>query len=102
MLLYNVTVGIDKAIEAEWLIWMRDKHIPVVLATGYFKGYKMYKVLHDQGEDTTSYSVQFFAERIEDVLAYLEKNAPAITEIHRARFKDRHVVFQTLLEEVQA
>src|SRR5690349_8057948 len=50
MLLYNVTVGIDKVLEAEWLIWMRDQHIPAVMATGYFKEYKMYKVLHDQGE----------------------------------------------------
>jgi hypothetical protein len=100
MLLYNVTVGIDKAVEAEWLIWMRDRHIPVVLATGYFKDFKMYKVLHDQGEDTTSYSVQFFAESIEDVLAYLEKAAPVIMEALRVAFRDRHVVFQTLLEEV--
>jgi len=100
MLLYNVTVGIDKSLEAEWLIWMRDQHIPAIMATGYFKEYKMYKVLHDQGEDTTSYSVQFFAETIEEVLAYLEKSAPRIMEELRTTFKDRHVAFQTLLDEV--
>lgn len=103
MLLYNVTIAIDKIVEAEWLIWMRDNHIPAVLATGYFTtDYKMYKVLHDQGEDTTSYSVQFFAATIEDILAYLDKAAPAIMEALRVAFKNRHVVFQTLLEEVQA
>jgi len=102
MLLYNMTVGIDKAAEAEWLIWMRDQHIPAVLGTGYFKDCKMYKVLHDQGEDTTSYSVQFFADTIEDVLAYLEKAAPVSMEALKIAFKDRHVVFQTLLEEIGA
>jgi hypothetical protein len=102
MLLYNVTVGIDKSLESEWLIWMRNEHIPAVLGTGYFQDCKMYKVLHDQGEDTTSYSVQFFAKGIEEVLAYLEQAAPAIMEKLRAKYKDRHVVFQTLLEEVMA
>jgi hypothetical protein len=101
MLLYNVTVGIDKAVEAEWLTWMRAHLIPMVMGTGYFKDCKMYRIQHDQGEDTTSYSVQFFASTIEDVLAYLEKSAP-IMETLRVEFKNRHIVFQTLLEEVQA
>ena len=100
MLLYNVTVGIDKTVEAEWLIWVRDHHIPAVLATGYFVDCKMYKVLHDQGEDTTSYSVQFFAESINEVATYLDTAAPAIMEAMRAAFRDRHVAFQTLLEEI--
>jgi len=100
MLLYNVTIAIDKVVEPEWLIWMRDQHIPAVLATGYFKDCKMYKVLHDEGEDNTSYSVQFFATNIEAVVAYLDNAAPAIMEALRAKFKNRHVVFQTLLEEV--
>ena len=102
MLLYNVTVGIDKAAEAEWLAWMRARFIPTVMGTGYFKDCKMYKIQHDQGEDTISYSVQLFAATIEDVLAYLEKSAPVLMETHRAAFRDRHVVFQTLLEEVPA
>lgn len=100
MLLYNVTIGIDKAVEAEWLVWMRDRHIPAILATGYFSSCKMYKVLHDQEEETNSYSVQFFAEAIENVVAYLEKAAPPIMAELRAKFINRHVVFQTLLEEV--
>jgi hypothetical protein len=100
MLLYNVTVGIDKAAEAEWLAWMRAHYIPTVMGTGYFKDCKMYRVQHDQGEDTVSYSVQVFASTIEDVLAYLDKSAPAIMETLRVEFRNRHIVFQTLLEEV--
>jgi hypothetical protein len=100
MMLYNVTIGIDKAVEAEWLTWMRDHHIPAVMATGYFYDYKMYKVLHDQGEETTSYSVQFFAPSIKNVVAYLELSAPVIMNELKTEFRDRHVAFQTLLEEV--
>ena len=100
MLLYNVTVGIDKDSEDEWLQYMREKHIKDVLDTGLFVGYKLYRVLHDQEDGTISYSVQYFAKTIEDVQQYLETFAPALIEEHRKKFHNRHVAFRTLLQEV--
>ncbi|MEX1239057.1 MAG: DUF4286 family protein [Cyclobacteriaceae bacterium] len=100
MLLYNVTVGVDKDAEEEWLQYMREKHIRDVLNTGLFVESKMYKVLHDQDEGTISYSIQYFARSIEDVQQYLEVFAPSLIEEHRKRFQNRHVAFMTLLDEV--
>lgn len=100
MLLYNVTVGIDRDSEEEWLQYMREKHIQAVLDTGLFTGHKLYKVLHDQEDGTISYSIQYFANTIEDVQQYLETFAPALIEEHRKKFNNRHVAFRTLLEEV--
>lgn len=100
MLLYNVTVGIDKDSEEEWLQYMRETHIRAVLDTGLFVGHKMYKVLHDSEDGTISYSIQYFARTIEDVQQYLETFAPALIEDHRKRFHNRHVTFMTLLDEV--
>jgi uncharacterized Fe-S radical SAM superfamily protein PflX len=99
MLLYNVTVGIDKDIEIEWLQWMKENHIPAVMNTGMFVSSKIYKVLHDQDDGTISYSVQYFADTIDQVQQYLEVFAPVLIEEHRNRFLNKHVVFQTLLEE---
>jgi hypothetical protein len=100
MFLYNVTIGIDTAIEQEWMHWMKTQHIPDVLQTGMFVEYKMYKVLHDANDGTTSYCVQYFAHTLENVVHYLKEFAPALVEEHRAKFKDRHVAFRTLLEEI--
>lgn len=100
MLLYNVTVGVDKDIEAEWLQWMKEKHIPAVLKTGMFVNYKIYKVLHDQDDGTISFSVQYFAKTIDHVQQYLEVYAPMLIEEHKRRFANKHVAFRTLLEEV--
>ena len=36
MILYNITVNIDHDIHQEWLVWMKDIHIPDVLSTGLF------------------------------------------------------------------
>ena len=100
MLLYNVTFGIDKSIESEWITWMKENYIPSIMNTGLFIEYRMYKVLTHDDETSVSYSVQCFAKNIEDVLNYLNNFAPHITEIHREKFKDRHVAFNTLLEEI--
>ena len=100
MLLYNVTVGIDPQAEQEWLTYMKETHIPAVLKTGMFVTSKMYKVLHDSDDGTISYSIQYFAQSIENVQQYLEKFAPTLIEDHRKRFQNRHVAFRTLLEEV--
>lgn len=100
MLLYNVTVGVDKEIEEEWLAWMKSKHIPDVLKTGMFVSSKLYKVLQDSDEGTVSYSVQYFAQSIEHVQQYLEVYAPVLIAEHREKFKDKHVAFRTLLQEV--
>lgn len=100
MLLYNITVGIDKDAEQDWLQWMRLTHIPEVMATGMFADSKMYRVLHDSEDGTISYSIQYFANSIDNIQRYLEEFSPNIVDEHHVRFKNKHVAFRTLLEEV--
>lgn len=100
MLLYNVTVGVDRSSEQEWLHWMKTEHILDVLNTGMFVQAKIYKILHQGEEDTVSYSIQYFAETISHVEQYLEKFAPALREEVSKRFEGKQVAFRTLLEEV--
>lgn len=100
MILYNVTVGVDLDTEKEWLEWMHNNHIPKVMATGYFTDFKVYKVLGQEEEATVSYSVQYFSESIEKVVTYLDNEAPALSEEHRLRYKDKHVAFRTLLQSI--
>lgn len=100
MLLYNVTIGIDKAVEQVWVQWMKEQFIPVVMKTRLFTDWKMYKVLHDQEDGSVSYSVQYFASSIEDVVKFVEKIEPELNVEFNKLYKDRHVAFRTLLEEV--
>ena len=41
MLIYNVTINIDESVHDQWLDWMKDKHLPDMLATGKFSHAKM-------------------------------------------------------------
>jgi hypothetical protein len=100
MLLYNVTFGIDKKIETEWISWIKENYIPAMMETNLFTDYKFYKVLTHDDETSVSYSLQCFADTIELVVKYLNEFAPAIVEAHRIHFKDQHAAFNTLLDEV--
>jgi hypothetical protein len=98
--LYNVTVGIDKDIETEWVDWVKTMYIPAVNETGFFTQAKLYRIVTHDDEHSVSYSLQFFAESIENVVQYLDEHKSTIIEAHRLRFKDKHVIFNTLLEEI--
>ncbi|MBS1506771.1 MAG: DUF4286 family protein [Bacteroidetes bacterium] len=99
MLLYNVTVGVDKEIEAEWLTWVKQYYLPAVMQTQAFHEFKIYKVLTHEDEGSVSYSIQYFSDSIEKIVHFLNNDGKKLVEEHRARFKDRHVVFNTLLQE---
>lgn len=100
MLVYNVTVGVDKSVEQEWLDWMKTTHIPRVMATGMFVENKMYKVLTHEETDSVSYAIQYFAANLDSVQIYLEKFAPSLREEVQVKFGTRQAAYRTLLEEV--
>lgn len=100
MLIYNVTTGVDKKLEQEWLVWMKEVHIPQVMKTKMFHGHRMYKVLSTDDEETVSYAIQYSAQSLHKLEHYLEKFAPALREDVKKKFGDRIASFRTLLEEV--
>lgn len=99
MIVYNVTVKIDHSVHDEWFKWMKEVHIPEVLATGYFHDNKMMKVLIDE-EDGMTYSIQYRVDSWEKLEAYQKNEAPRLQADHSNRYKDKFVAFRTLLEEV--
>ncbi len=100
MILYNVTVNIEKDVESEWLNWMREEHIPAVLDTGLFKHNKIFRLLNETENEDTTYSIQYFAESMDHVEVYLDKFAPELVKEHMDRYKYKHVAFRTVMEEV--
>jgi hypothetical protein len=101
MILYNVTVNIEKESEEEWVAWMKQTHIPDVLATEMFLESKFYKILHDNEDGTTNYSVQYFTDSMEKIYEYQQNFAKKLQEDVKMKFQDRFVVFRTLLETVE-
>ena len=101
MIFYNVTVNVDESVHEEWLAWMKDTHIPDVLATGFFTGYKIMRVLTTADDEMgKTYAIQYALESIENYEAYKTQHGPRLQADTLAKFGDRFVAFRTLLEEV--
>ena len=101
MILYNVTVNIEKASETDWVIWMKETHIPDVLATGMFMENKFYKILHDSEDGSVNYSVQYFSDSMDKIKEYQKTFALKLQNDVKEKFGEKFVVFRTLLESVE-
>jgi hypothetical protein len=98
MIIYNVTINVDKTITKEWLEWIKE-HIPLVLATGKFKEAKLTKVLVEDDE-TDTYSVQYRAHSRESLDSYYAQDAERLRGDGLKRFADKMLAFRTELEIV--
>ena len=99
MIIYNVTVNIENDVHEEWLQWMKTKHIPDVMATGYFLENKICKVLVDEEQGIT-YSVQYTSANMNDLQEYQRLHSPRLQKEHADKFANKFVAFRTLLEIV--
>lgn len=99
MIIYNVTVSIDPDAHAAWMAWMRDEHIPRVLATGCFVEGRMLKVLADDDGGIT-YAIQYTAADMPAYERYRDEHAQRLQAEAHAAFGGRFHAFRTLLETV--
>ena len=101
MILYNVTVSVDEAVDSEWLYWMRNEHIPEVMSTGYFQSNRILKLLNEQQDATgPTFAIQYELENIGKLDEYLKTVAPALQQKHLERYGQKCIAFRTVLEEV--
>ena len=101
MILYNVTVSVDEAVDSEWLNWMRNEHIPEVMSTGYFQSNRILKLLNEQLDATgPTFAIQYELENIGKLDEYLKTVAPALQQKHLERYGQKCIAFRTVLEEI--
>jgi len=100
MYIYNVTTNVHESIQIEWLQWMKENHIPKMLATGKFSNAKMSQVLINEEMGGVTYSVQYTTDSIETLHEYYNENATELREESLTLYKDKIVAFRTELKVI--
>lgn len=101
MILYNVTVQVDHSVKHDWIRWMQDVHIPDVLKTGLFTGYRLCRLLNDEhSAHGITYAVQYYLRTLEDLQHYQQNHAPRLQAEHASRYGDQCLAFRTILEVI--
>lgn len=95
--LYNVTISVDESVHLEWLEWMKTKHIPDVMATGYFLENRICRI-HAFEEGGISYAIQYICRNMHDYEEYQAKEAPRLQADTQRLYGSKLVAFRTVLE----
>ena len=101
MIVYNVTTQPAWEIHEEWLNWMKEVHIPDVMATGMFSGYRMLRMLDVDQPDGPTYTVQYFSQSRDYYEHYLANFAKELREKGIDKWGDRLIAFRSLMEVVE-
>lgn len=99
MHIYNVTINIDESVHDEWIQWMKNEHIPDMLATGKFSQALMTKVLVKEAMGGITYSVQYQTKDLETLKRYYKEDAEKMRK-KSLRFEGKAVYFRSELEVI--
>ena len=101
MYIYNVTINVEESIHKQWLKWMKDKHIPDMLATKKFTKALMTRVMVEEEMGGITYSVQYTTESRAMLQRYYQEDAQNLRAQSKP-FEGKFVAFRTELEIVSA
>lgn len=99
MYIYNVTINIDESIHLAWLKWMKEEHIPAMLATGKFAKALMTRVLVEEEMGGVTYSIQYRTDSKETLQKYYAEDAETLRAQSKP-FEGKFVAFRTELEVI--
>lgn len=101
MILYNVTVNVAPEVDEEWRQWMKNIHIPKVLATNRFDHHKFFQLLSEHPDAVgNTYAIQYFTANRQNLNEYLDHEAPALQKEHIDKYGEKCLAFRTVLEEI--
>jgi len=101
MYIYNVTLKVDWYIHDAWLQWMKEEHMPEVVATGCFTGSQLLRLLEINEEEGPTYSAQYFAESKPDYNRYIEIHSASLRKKVSDNWGSQLIAFRSLMQIVE-
>ncbi|MEP6676265.1 MAG: DUF4286 family protein [Ferruginibacter sp.] len=100
MIIYNVTTKIHHSIHEAWLQWLKDEHVPEIIATGCFVSATIVRLLEVDEEEGPTYAVQYFADSKALYNLYVEKYAVIMRQRCTDKWQDRFIAFRSVMQVV--
>jgi Domain of unknown function (DUF4286) len=100
MIVYNVTIKVFDAIHTNWLVWLKQEHIPQIMQTGCFTHYKILRLLEVDEDEGPTYAIQYFAESKALYNQYIEKYAEQLRNASYAKWGSNFIAFRSVMQIV--
>jgi hypothetical protein len=100
MIVYNITNKVQPEVDAEWVKWQKEEHIPDLMATGCFTDHRFFRLLEQEEEDGITYIIQYFAADIDHYQRYIDSFAPLLRKKAMDRWGNKFIAFRTIMQVV--
>ena len=100
MFIYNVTIKVSDSIHGPWLQWLKEVHVPEVLATNCFTNATIVRLLEIDDSEGPTYAVQYAAESKASYNLYIEKHAALLRKKSFDKWGNQFIAFRSLMEVV--
>ena len=97
MIIYNVTIKLEKGIEKEWVEWMKQEHMPELLRTGLFVDSRLCRLLEQDEHEGKTYVAQYFCDSMEHYQTYISEYAQKMRDKGFKRFGNQFIAFRTVM-----
>lgn len=100
MIIYNITIQINAAIESEWLSWIKSAYITGILNTGCFTVANILQILETDDPGHFTYAIQFHADSKALYNLYIEKYSHSMLQKSFDKWGDQFISFSTVMQVV--
>ncbi|MGV3525917.1 MAG: DUF4286 family protein [Candidatus Sericytochromatia bacterium] len=99
MIIYSVTVSIERPQAEEWLMWMEQDYLPEALASGYIQSYLLNQLMEPIYEpNTLTYNLQYEMQGFSELDAFRRRVEPTLEGYHRDRFGEQSLAVRSVLK----
>ncbi len=99
-LIYNVTNKVSHAVHNQWLQWMKEQHVPAMLATGCFFKATILQMREVDDEDGVTYAIQYHAASEEKYNSYLDQFSTTLRQEVVNKWGNQFIAFRTVMHVV--
>ncbi|MBY0476286.1 MAG: DUF4286 family protein [Chitinophagaceae bacterium] len=100
MIVYNVTSKIDWSIHDAWVKWMKEVHMPEVLATECFQQCQLLRILETDDAEGPTYAAQYITQTKAQQEHYIEIYAAALRQKALEKWGNRMISFRSIMQVV--
>ena len=100
MIIYNVTIKVDRDSASAWLTWMHEVHIPDLMNTGLFVESKLCRLLEQDETEGLTYVAQYYCNSLKEYEQYINEHAMEMRARGNAAFGGKFAAFRTVMEIV--
>ena len=90
----------DASIQDEWLKWLKEDHVPLILSTGCFITATISRLLEADDVEGPTYTIQYHAESKGLYNRFIEKFAGEVRQKSFDKWGNRFIAFRSVMQVV--